>query len=129
MTVPLTDEPSLEEKNSFLSALQRLALAMYHTPHLPQSDGDYPGEMAKAKGKVEPEKASEEQTLHSHLNCQSTLNYLLQGKQLPTLSTYGVGAAEQIKHILANFKNYQFFIGENMNPDGMVSLLDYREDG
>ena len=37
------------------------------------------------------------------------------------------GAAEQIKHILANFKNYQFFIGENMNPDGMVALLDYRE--
>lgn len=39
------------------------------------------------------------------------------------------GAAEQIKHILANFKNYQFFIGENMNPDGMVALLDFREDG
>ncbi|XP_043842558.1 translationally-controlled tumor protein-like [Dromiciops gliroides] len=39
------------------------------------------------------------------------------------------GAAEQIKHILANFKNYQFFIGENMNPDGMVALLDFRDDG
>ncbi|KAJ1070264.1 hypothetical protein K5549_006812 [Capra hircus] len=32
------------------------------------------------------------------------------------------GAAEQVKHIL-------FFIGENMNPDGTVALLDYREDG
>ncbi|XP_075400906.1 translationally-controlled tumor protein-like [Tenrec ecaudatus] len=39
------------------------------------------------------------------------------------------GAAEQIKNILANFKNDQFFIGENMNPDGMVALLDCREDG
>ena len=39
------------------------------------------------------------------------------------------GAAGQIKHILANFKNYQFFTGENMNPGGMVALLDYREDG
>ncbi|XP_021113899.1 translationally-controlled tumor protein-like [Heterocephalus glaber] len=39
------------------------------------------------------------------------------------------GATEQIKYILANFKNYQFFIGANMNPDGMVALLDYREDG
>ncbi|XP_006033036.1 translationally-controlled tumor protein [Alligator sinensis] len=39
------------------------------------------------------------------------------------------GAAEQVKHILANFKNYQFFVGENMNPDGMVGLLDFREDG
>ena len=35
------------------------------------------------------------------------------------------GTAEQIKHILANFNNYQFSIGENMNPDGMVALLDY----
>ncbi|KAL4841222.1 hypothetical protein H8958_000440 [Nasalis larvatus] len=39
------------------------------------------------------------------------------------------GAAEQIKHILANFKNSQFFTSENMDPDGMVALLDYREDG
>ncbi|XP_045143444.1 translationally-controlled tumor protein-like [Echinops telfairi] len=38
-------------------------------------------------------------------------------------------AVEQIKHILANFKKYHFFLGENMNPDGMVALLDYREDG
>ncbi|XP_043824550.1 translationally-controlled tumor protein homolog [Dromiciops gliroides] len=39
------------------------------------------------------------------------------------------GATEQIKHILANSKNYQFFIGENMNPDGMGALLDFHEDG
>ncbi|XP_065754939.1 translationally-controlled tumor protein-like [Phocoena phocoena] len=39
------------------------------------------------------------------------------------------GTAEQIKHILANFKNDQFFIGENMNPDSMAALLDCREDG
>ncbi|KAB0398167.1 hypothetical protein E2I00_012359 [Balaenoptera physalus] len=39
------------------------------------------------------------------------------------------GAAEQIKHILANFKNDQFFIDENMNPDGVAALLDYSEDG
>ncbi|ELW62540.1 Translationally-controlled tumor protein [Tupaia chinensis] len=38
-------------------------------------------------------------------------------------------ATKQIKHILANFKNYQFIIGENMNPDCMVTLLNYREDG
>ncbi|TEA25957.1 hypothetical protein DBR06_SOUSAS5710091 [Sousa chinensis] len=37
--------------------------------------------------------------------------------------------AEQIKHILANFRNYQFFIGENMNLDGMAALLDCSEDG
>ncbi|KAG8452307.1 hypothetical protein GDO86_004205 [Hymenochirus boettgeri] len=39
------------------------------------------------------------------------------------------GATEMVKRILANFKDYQFFVGERMNPDGMVALLNYREDG
>jgi len=33
------------------------------------------------------------------------------------------------KKIIANFKDYEFLIGESMNPDGMVILLNYREDG
>ena len=37
-------------------------------------------------------------------------------------------AAEQM-HVLANFKNYQLLIGENMNPDGTVALLGCCEDG
>ncbi|XP_075398551.1 translationally-controlled tumor protein-like [Tenrec ecaudatus] len=32
-------------------------------------------------------------------------------------------------NILAHFKIDQFFIGESMNPDSMVALLDYRVDG
>ncbi|XP_041740798.1 translationally-controlled tumor protein homolog isoform X3 [Coregonus clupeaformis] len=39
------------------------------------------------------------------------------------------GAQEEIKKIMGNMKNYQFFTGESMNPDGMVGLLDFREDG
>lgn len=38
-------------------------------------------------------------------------------------------AAEQIKYNLANFKNYQFLIGDAMNADDMVALLHYCEDG
>jgi len=33
------------------------------------------------------------------------------------------------KKIIANFKDYEFFTGESMNPDGMIVLLNYREDG
>ncbi|KAH9049056.1 translationally controlled tumor-associated [Lactarius hengduanensis] len=39
------------------------------------------------------------------------------------------GAATYAKKIIANFKDYEFYIGESMNPDGMVALLNYREDG
>ncbi|PLW33515.1 hypothetical protein PCANC_16458 [Puccinia coronata f. sp. avenae] len=38
-------------------------------------------------------------------------------------------AQEAAKKIIANFKDYEFYVGESMNPDGMVALLNYREDG
>ncbi|CCJ29012.1 unnamed protein product [Pneumocystis jirovecii] len=39
------------------------------------------------------------------------------------------GVTAFVKKILANFKDYDFYVGESMNPDGMVVLLNYREDG
>ncbi|KAI0732910.1 translationally controlled tumor-associated [Fomitopsis betulina] len=39
------------------------------------------------------------------------------------------GAQAFAKKIVANFKDYEFYTGESMNPDGMVALLNYREDG
>ena len=33
------------------------------------------------------------------------------------------------KKIIGNFKDYEFFTGESMNPNGMIVLLNYREDG
>lgn len=38
-------------------------------------------------------------------------------------------AGAYAKKIVANFKDYEFYIGESMDPDGMVALLNYREDG
>ncbi|KAI9783052.1 MAG: hypothetical protein M1839_004221 [Geoglossum umbratile] len=38
-------------------------------------------------------------------------------------------ASAYAKKIVGNFKNYDFYIGESMNPEGMVILLNYREDG
>ena len=36
-----------------------------------------------------------------------------------------------VKMILAGIKEnkFQFFQGESMNPEGMIGLLNYREDG
>ncbi|KAK3375465.1 translationally-controlled tumor protein [Podospora didyma] len=33
------------------------------------------------------------------------------------------------KKIIGKFKDYEFYTGESMNPDGMIVLLNYREDG
>lgn len=38
-------------------------------------------------------------------------------------------AAAHAKKIVAQFKDYEFLVGESMDPDGMVVLLNYREDG
>lgn len=39
------------------------------------------------------------------------------------------GAADYAKKIVANFKDYEFYTGENMNTEGMIALLNYRADG
>ncbi|RUS18185.1 translationally controlled tumor protein [Endogone sp. FLAS-F59071] len=38
-------------------------------------------------------------------------------------------ASTLVKGILENLKDYEFYIGESMDPEGMVALLNYREDG
>ena len=45
------------------------------------------------------------------------------------VKTFETGASTFAKKIVANFKDWEFFVGESMDPDGMVILLNYREDG
>ncbi|XP_028992224.1 translationally-controlled tumor protein homolog [Betta splendens] len=45
------------------------------------------------------------------------------------VAPFMTGVPAVIKKIVGNLKNYEFFTGESMNPEGMVGLLDYREDG
>ena len=34
-----------------------------------------------------------------------------------------------VKKLIGGFKDYEFYVGESMDPEGMVCLLNYREDG
>jgi len=51
------------------------------------------------------------------------------GAPAEDIAAFEKGAQAQAKRILGSFKDYEFLIGESMNPDGMVILLNYREDG
>jgi hypothetical protein len=51
------------------------------------------------------------------------------GASAEEVATFEKGAQGFAKKIVANFKDYEFLIGESMDPDGMVILLNYREDG
>lgn len=46
-----------------------------------------------------------------------------------TITAFEKGAQAYAKKIVGNFKDYDFYIGESMDPDGMVVLMNYREDG
>jgi hypothetical protein len=51
------------------------------------------------------------------------------GADEETIKEFEAGAQKFAKKIIANFKDYEFFTGDSMNPDGMIVLLNYREDG
>ncbi|KAI9838081.1 MAG: hypothetical protein M1819_006236 [Sarea resinae] len=46
-----------------------------------------------------------------------------------TVSAFEKGAAGYAKKIISNFKDYDTYLGPSMDPDGMLLLLNYREDG
>ncbi|KAH3666855.1 hypothetical protein OGAPHI_003304 [Ogataea philodendri] len=39
------------------------------------------------------------------------------------------GATAYVKKVVGSFKDWEFFTGESMDPDAMIVLLNYREDG
>jgi len=45
------------------------------------------------------------------------------------LKVFKKGAQEAMKHILESFKEWQFYTGENMDPEAGIVLGNYREDG
>lgn len=51
------------------------------------------------------------------------------GKSEEEVKDFETKAAAYAKKIIANFKDWEFYTGESMNPDGMIVLLNYREDG
>ncbi|KAH6850370.1 translationally-controlled tumor protein [Chaetomium sp. MPI-CAGE-AT-0009] len=51
------------------------------------------------------------------------------GKSEEEVKDFETKAQGFAKKIIANFKDWEFFTGESMNPDGMIALLNYREDG
>lgn len=53
----------------------------------------------------------------------------LSEKNPEAVEAFEKGATAYVKKVIANFKDYEFFTGESMDPDGMVVLLNYREDG
>ncbi|CAK7220370.1 hypothetical protein SBRCBS47491_004166 [Sporothrix bragantina] len=52
------------------------------------------------------------------------------GKSEEEVKAFETGAQKYVKEkLLPNFKDLEFYTGESGDPDGLVALLNYREDG
>lgn len=82
------------------------------------------------------------QDAHIHGSMTDTQSYLTYLKgymkavkaKLETTNPDRVAAFEKAaagfaKKVIGNFKDYEFYTGESMDTEGMVALLNYREDG
>jgi len=53
----------------------------------------------------------------------------LKATQPDRVEAFQKSAQEFVKKIIANFENYDFYTGESMDPETMVLLKFYKEDG
>ncbi|DAA74241.1 TPA_exp: TCTP family protein [Trichophyton benhamiae CBS 112371] len=77
---------------------------------------------------VEFDKKAYTSAVKSYMKCVVT-KLKEAGKSEDEIKEFQTGAQAAAKTILANFKDYETYTGESMNPDGMIVLLNYREDG
>ena len=49
--------------------------------------------------------------------------------QTEKVAEFKENAASALKYIYKNSKNFEFYSGESMNPDGAVGYLNYEKDG
>jgi len=58
-----------------------------------------------------------------------TVKAKLQENHPERVEAFEKGAQVFAKKIIGSFKDYEFYTGESMDADGMVALLNFREDG
>jgi hypothetical protein len=52
----------------------------------------------------------------------------LENENSPDKDLFQKNVQEFVKDVLANFKDYQFFCGETMKPEGMLALMKWDEE-
>ncbi|ODV82857.1 hypothetical protein CANARDRAFT_30499 [[Candida] arabinofermentans NRRL YB-2248] len=53
----------------------------------------------------------------------------LQENNPDEIESFEKGATAYVKKVVGSFKDWEFFTGESMDPEAMIVLLNYREDG
>ncbi|KAF1976227.1 microtubule/calcium-binding protein [Bimuria novae-zelandiae CBS 107.79] len=105
--------PSAEEAEEGADDTAQTVIDVVHSFRLNETSFDKKSYLTHLKGYMKAVKAKLQE----------------KGASADEIATFEKGAQGFAKKIVANFKDYEFLIGESMDPDGMVVLLNYREDG
>jgi len=100
--------PSTEEQEESLEDTVKTVNNVVHTFRLQPTSFDKKSYLTYLKGYMKAVKAA------------------IPEERRPAFET---GAQAYAKKLVGDFKNYEFFTGSSSNTDGMVALLNYREDG
>jgi hypothetical protein len=109
--VDIGANPSAEEQDETLEDGAVQVNNVVHSFRLQQTSFDKKSYLAYLKGYMKAIKAKLNETNPDRVDA------------------FEKGASAFAKKIVANFKDFEFYTGESMNPDGMVALLNYRSDG
>jgi len=104
---------SAEGGDEELDDATQMVIDVVHSFRLTETSFDKKGYLQHLKGYMKSVKAKLQE----------------KGKDEAEIKEFETKAGAYAKKIVAGFKDYEFLIGESMNPDGMVILLNYREDG
>ena len=105
---------SAEEADEALDDNTQTEIDVVHSFQLVKTSFDKKSYLAALKGYMKAVKAK------------------LQEKNAPadTITAFEKGAQAYVKEkLLPNFKDLDFYISQSMDPDGMIILMNYREDG
>ncbi|KAI3620624.1 hypothetical protein CBS9595_002591 [Malassezia furfur] len=109
--VDIGGNPSAEEAEEAVESTSEKVINLVHSFNLQATSFDKKSYLTYLKGYMKEVKQQ------------------LQASNPERVPVFEKKAAEFAKKIVGNFKDYEFYTGESMNPDGMVALLNYREDG
>jgi len=111
--VDIGANPSAEEQDEGVEDGAQTVNNVVHSFRLQSTTFDKKGYLTYLKGYMKAVKAKLEEA----------------GKDAAEVKAFETGAQGFAKKLIANFKDYEFYTGENMDPEGMIALLNYREDG
>lgn len=103
--------PSAEDGDEDLEDSTEMVNNIVHTFRLQQTAFDKKSFLTYIKGYMKQIKAK------------------LQESNPDEVAVFEKGAQAYVKKVIGSFKDWEFFTGESMDPDGMLVLLNYREDG